>query len=80
MTPRDKRSGLNVGRSRKYIRDASDASERLNVDCGTTPTPGVFVRAESKGVASAVFVRADSRELMEQARFTAEGAEKRVEK
>ncbi len=69
VTHRDRRSGLNVGRS-----------ERLNVECETTPTPGVFVRVESKGVASAVFVRTDSKELMEQARFTAEGAEKWVEK
>src|SRR5258708_33165004 len=56
----------NIRRLRSGVQDAEGASEGRNVQSGHVgiATPGVFVRAGSKGVTGAFFVRADSKGIM----------------
>src|SRR6266851_6388369 len=56
----------NIRRLRRGVQDAEGASEGRNVQSGhvgRVATPGVFVRADSKGVTGAFFVRADYKGL-----------------
>src|SRR5260370_11117911 len=72
----------NIRRLRRGVQDAEGASEGRNVQSGhvgRVATPGVFVRADSKGVTGAFFVRADYKGLRncESGEWRVAGGEKR---